>query len=129
MTDPGRSQFQAGHRCREAEPLLHPGQPRLKSLEDGKSYPLRFVFDRAKTYDFDLPAAAWGGMVVLGRGGLSRDGEAPASYRLFAVFARSRFRRCLLARNPRMRRSCKHPATGSLPHANVWCRAARRAVR
>jgi hypothetical protein len=47
------------------------------------------VFDRAKTYDFDLPAAAWGGMVVLGRGGLSRDGEATASCRFFAVLFES----------------------------------------
>ena len=49
------------------------GNPAWKSLEDGKSYPVRFVFDRTQTYDFDLRAAAWGGMVVLGRGGLSRD--------------------------------------------------------
>ena len=62
--------IRAGHRCREARPPLHPGNPAWKSLEDGKSYPLRFVFDRAKTYDFDLPAAAWGGMVVLDRAAL-----------------------------------------------------------
>ena len=49
------------------------------------------MFDRAKTYDFDLPAAAWGGMVVLGHGGLSRDGEATASCRFFAVLFESIF--------------------------------------
>jgi hypothetical protein len=42
-----------------------------KSLEDGKTYPVRFVFDQLSTYDGDMAAVAWGDMVVLGRSGVS----------------------------------------------------------
>ena len=47
--------------------------PSWKSLEAGKIYPVRFVFDQARTYDSDLEAGPWGDTVVLGRAGLSGD--------------------------------------------------------
>ena len=47
--------------------------PAWKSLEAGKTYPVRFVFDEARTYDSDFAADAWGDAVVLGRFGLSTD--------------------------------------------------------
>jgi hypothetical protein len=43
------------------------------SLEEGKTYRLRFVFDQAKAYDSDLEAGALGDWVVLGRSGLGTD--------------------------------------------------------
>jgi hypothetical protein len=43
------------------------------SLEEGKTYRLRFVFDQAKAYDSDLEAGALGDWVVLGRSGLGAD--------------------------------------------------------
>jgi hypothetical protein len=44
-----------------------------KSLEDGKTYPVRFVFDQLSTYDGDMAAVVWGDMVVLGRSGVGAD--------------------------------------------------------
>ncbi len=49
------------------------GNPAWTSLEDGKTYKLRFMFDQAKTYDSDLEAFMLGDMVMLGRSGLSTD--------------------------------------------------------
>jgi hypothetical protein len=49
------------------------GNPAWKSLEDGKTYSLRFVFDQAKTYDTDMLAGVWGDMIVLIGSGLSAD--------------------------------------------------------
>jgi hypothetical protein len=43
------------------------------SLEEGKTYRLRFVFDQAKAYHSDLEAGALGDWVVLGRSGLGTD--------------------------------------------------------
>jgi len=47
--------------------------PAWKSLEAGKTYPVRFVFDQASTYDSELAGGPWGDTVVLGRVGLSAD--------------------------------------------------------
>jgi hypothetical protein len=46
------------------------------SLEEGKTYRLRFVFDQAKAYDSDLDAGPLGDWVALARSGLGtiRDG-------------------------------------------------------
>ena len=49
------------------------GNPAWTSLEEGKTYRLRFVFDRARTYDSDLEAGPLGDWVVLGRSGLGTD--------------------------------------------------------
>jgi hypothetical protein len=49
------------------------GNPAWKSLEEGKTYRLRFVFDQAKTYDSDLEAGLLGDRVVLARSGLGTD--------------------------------------------------------
>ena len=52
--------------------LIH-GNLAWTSLEAGKTYRLRFVFDQAKAYDSDLEAGALGDWVVLGRSGLGTD--------------------------------------------------------
>jgi len=49
------------------------GNPAWTSLEEGKTYRLRFVFDQAKAYDSDLEAGPLGDWVVLGRSGLGTD--------------------------------------------------------
>ena len=49
------------------------GNPAWTSLEEGKTYRLRFVFDQAKAYDGDLEAGPLGDWVVLGRSGLGTD--------------------------------------------------------
>ncbi len=49
------------------------GNPAWTSLEEGRTYRLRFVFDQAKTYDSDLEAGALGDRVVLARSGLGTD--------------------------------------------------------
>jgi hypothetical protein len=49
------------------------GNPAWTSLEDGKTYRLRFVFDQAKTYDSDLEAGLLGDRLVLARSGLGTD--------------------------------------------------------
>jgi hypothetical protein len=43
------------------------------SLEEGKTYRLRFVFDKAKAYDSDLEAGPLGDWVVLARSGFGTD--------------------------------------------------------
>jgi hypothetical protein len=49
------------------------GNPAWTSLEEGKTYKLRFAFDQANTYDSDLAAGMLGDRVVLARSGLSTD--------------------------------------------------------
>ena len=49
------------------------GNPVWTSLEEGETYRLRFVFDRARTHDSDLEAGPLGDWVVLGRSGLATD--------------------------------------------------------
>ena len=49
------------------------GNPAWASLEEGKTYRLRFMFDQAKAYDSDLEAGALGDWVVLARSGLGTD--------------------------------------------------------
>jgi hypothetical protein len=49
------------------------GNPAWTSLEEGKVYRLRFVFDQTWTYDSDLEADPLGDWVVLGRSGLGTD--------------------------------------------------------
>ncbi len=49
------------------------GNPAWTSLEEGKTYRLRFVFDQAKAYDSDLEAGPLGDWVVLARSGLGTD--------------------------------------------------------
>src|SRR5260370_16835148 len=49
------------------------GNPVWTSLEDGKTYKLRFMFDQAKTYDSDLEPFILANMVMLCRSALSTD--------------------------------------------------------
>jgi hypothetical protein len=49
------------------------GNPAWTSLEGGKTYTLRFVFDQANAYDSDLEAATLGDRLVLARSGLGTD--------------------------------------------------------
>jgi hypothetical protein len=47
--------------------------PAWKSLQAGQAYPVRFVFDDTKTFDTELAAGPWAGMVVLGRSDMSGE--------------------------------------------------------